>query len=72
MKPELFSLLPLMALAAPAIAQASEKGISATVDTYVDLDRRASFLHVVPIPLERIFLASNGLPAISGTSPVKS
>ena len=72
MKPELFSLLPLMALAAPAIAQASKKGISATVDTYVDLDRRASFLHVVPIPLERIFLASNGLPAISGTSPVKS
>lgn len=69
MKAELFSLL---ALAASAAAQAPEKGISATFETFVDLDSRASFLHVVPIPLERIFLASHGLPAITGTSPVKS
>ncbi|WP_197076926.1 SRPBCC family protein [Hymenobacter terrenus] len=65
-------LLPLLALALSAAAQdaAAVKGVAATVEATVPLPPAQAFRHLVPIPLERIFRAGYGLPAITGTSVV--
>lgn len=71
MKPEMLSLLPLaLALTGRAQPTSVPAGVSATAEARVRLSRQQSFLHVVPIPLEKIFRAGKGIPAITGTSVV--
>ena len=66
-----FVLLPLLALALSAAAQnPAVRGVAATVEATVPLPPAQAFLHLVPIPLERIFRAGYGLPAVTGTSVV--
>lgn len=69
--PAVFVLFPLLALVLSASAQDSVvKGIGATVQTTVSLPPAQAFQRLVPIPLELIFRASRGVPAITGTSVV--
>ena len=65
-----FCLLAALLVALTTYAQASPQGLSATVETHVGQDPLASFLRVVPIPLQQIFQAGRGIPAITGTSVV--
>lgn len=62
--------LALLPLALTGPTQPPPAGIGATAVGQVRLGSRQSFLHVVPIPLERIFRAGHGLPGITGTSVV--
>ena len=65
-------LLPLLLILAYAAAaqEPAVKGVSATVAGPVLLAPEAAFRRLVPIPLEQIFQAGYGLPAITGTSVV--
>lgn len=73
MQPAVFAVLPLLAVPFAAAAQyPAPRGISAMVETTVPLPPTQAFQRLVPIPLERIFLAGHGLPAITGTSVVAS
>ena len=65
-----FCLLAAFPVALASYAQAFPKGPSATVETTVSQDPLTSFLRVVPIPLQQIFHAGKGIPAITGTSVV--